>query len=251
MQKLNIVIPMAGRGQRFVDAGYVRPKPLILIDGKPMIEWVVNNIAPSIDHQFIFVCQQLHVERYALDSVLGEICDNPIIIPINNITQGAACTVLCAKEYINNDQPLMIANSDQWLDFDIDDYITSWRSDEVEGYIMTMTSSENKWSYIKYGAHNEVIGVVEKEVVSDEATTGIYNFNKGSLFVKYASQMVQEGKKSKGEYYVAPIYDYFSADNKHFDFFNIGQDRTTMFGLGTPQDLEHFCSVKKFTLSEC
>ena len=119
---LNIVVPMAGRGSRFSNAGYVMPKPLIDIYGHYMIEYVVKNIKPVCDHRFIFICQQEHIEKYSIDKKLKEISENAEVISIDHITEGAACTVLLATRYIDNDDPMVIANSDQYVDIDIDRY---------------------------------------------------------------------------------------------------------------------------------
>ncbi len=119
---LNIVLPIAGRGSRFVNAGYELPKPLIPIHGLPMIEVVVNNIRPNCEHQFIFVALKQHLEHLGMEETLNRVAPNCIIVPVMEVTEGAACTVLLAKEFINNDNPLMIANSDQWVDININDY---------------------------------------------------------------------------------------------------------------------------------
>jgi NDP-sugar pyrophosphorylase family protein len=116
---LNIVVPMAGRGSRFADAGYTDPKPLIDVHGKHMIEVVINNLTPSCEHRFIFVCQEEHVKAYKLDAIFANVCENFEIVTINGITDGAAITVLKARVFFDNDQPLMIANADQWVDVDI------------------------------------------------------------------------------------------------------------------------------------
>ena len=181
---LNIVIPMAGKGSRFVQAGYKDPKPLIDIYGHPMIEYVVKNLTPSCEHRFIFICQKSHLEKYGLEKKLKEISPTCEIISIDYITEGAACTVLLAKEYIDNKNQLMIANSDQFVDINIDKYLKALKN--LDGLIMTMPASHPKWSYIKYDSNGYVTLVREKEVISNEATVGIYNYKHGEDFVKYA-----------------------------------------------------------------
>src|ERR1035437_7915838 len=134
---LNIVIPMAGRGSRFQEAGYAFPKPLIDINGKTMIEVVINNLKPKIDHKFIFICQKEHYEKYDLHNILKNATSNNFeVVQINGITQGAACTVLCAKEYINNDDDLLIANSDQFIENDVNKFIKESRKNHKDGVIM-------------------------------------------------------------------------------------------------------------------
>ena len=237
---INIVIPMAGAGSRFADAGYELPKPLINVSGRPMIEWVVENIIPSMPHKFIFIVQREHCEKYNLDYKLKAISNNCEIVMIDGITEGAACTVLCARQFIDNDTPLMIANSDQWIDISIDDYLNSWNIDKYMGHIMTMKSDHPKWSYIKFNDSGAVCDVIEKVVVSDQATVGIYNFSSGLLFCKHADKMIAENNRSKGEFYVAPVYKYLIDSGEHVSFNSIGKDQDGMYGLGTPEDLDLF-----------
>jgi NDP-sugar pyrophosphorylase family protein len=135
---LNIVIPMAGRGSRFSAAGYELPKPLIEIHGQPMIRYVVNNLKPTQLHRFIFICLSEHIKKYRIDQLLREWEPNCEIIIVDSVTEGAACTVLLSEKFINNDAGLMIANSDQWVNFDIDDYLKMIDVNELSGLIMML-----------------------------------------------------------------------------------------------------------------
>lgn len=240
---INIVIPMAGRGSRFSDVGYELPKPLIDVAGKPMIEWVVENTRPSMPYKFIFIVQREHCEKYDLAYRLKALSNNCEIVMIDGITEGAACSVLCARQLIDNDTPLMIANSDQWITISIDKYINAWNIDKYMGHIMTMESDDPKWSYVKFNDSGEVSDVIEKVVVSDQATVGIYNFSSGSLFCKYADMMIEENNRSKGEFYVAPVYKYLIDSGEHVSLYNIGKYPGGMYGLGIPEDLDLFLKV--------
>lgn len=237
---INIVIPMAGRGSRFANAGYELPKPLISVHGRPMIEYVVNNIAPKCEHRFIFLCLQEHLDKYDLENKLINIAPGSIIVPVNQVTEGAACTVLLAEEYIDNDDMLMIANSDQFIDIDINEYMASIENKKCDGLIMTMFADDPKWSFIKYDSNGYVTMVREKEVISNEATVGIYNFNKGCEFVSYAKKMIEKNIRVNNEFYVAPVYNEMIEDEKKFIFYNIGSEDNGMYGLGIPEDLNKF-----------
>lgn len=234
---------MAGRGSRFAKNGYIAPKPMIEVNGKHMIEVVINNIKPKCEHRFIFICQEIHVAEYKLDEVFARNCDNFEIVTINEITDGAAVTVLKAKHLIDNDSPLMIANSDQWVDFDVDDYLHEFEDSWLDGTMLTMTSSDPKWSYAKVDDGGFVSEVVEKVVISDEATVGIYNFMVGLDFVRYAESMIVAGEKSNGEYYVAPVYTMMYNRGLDIGLCNIGSEADGMYGLGIPSDLELFLSL--------
>lgn len=241
---LNIVIPMAGRGSRFAKEGYVMPKPLIDVHGKPMIEVVTNNIRPKCEHKFIYLCLQEHLEKYNLENRLKEMSPNCIVVPVNQVTEGAACTVLLAEKYINNDDMLMMANSDQYVDIDINEYIEAM--DDSDGLIMTMYADDPKWSFIKYDERKYVTMVREKEVISNEATVGIYNFKRGSDFVQYAHQMINKNIRVNNEFYVAPVYNEMIEDGKKVKFYNIGREDDGMYGLGIPSDLEKFVRNKEY-----
>jgi NDP-sugar pyrophosphorylase family protein len=244
---LNIVIPMAGRGSRFVKEGFTDPKPLIPIGDKRMIEVVINNLKPKCEHKFIFICQQEHIEQYDLIGKLSHWAPGCEIIGIDGVTDGAACTVLCAEKYIDNDQPLMIANSDQWIDIDIDDYLAKMTQDNLDGLIMTMTANDPKWSFVELDGDDLVTRVVEKEVISFEATVGIYNYKHGADFCRYAHEMISNDDRANNEFYVAPVYNYMYQNNKsRIGIYNIGAEADGMYGLGIPSDLALFNGLPAF-----
>lgn len=237
---INIVIPMAGRGSRFAKAGYELPKPLIDVHGRAMIEYVVKNITPKEAHRFIFICQKEHLEKYALKERFEKIAPGCAVITIDHITEGAACTVLLAEKLIDSEAPLMIANSDQYVDIDINDYLDAMKSND--GLVMTMTADDPKWSFAKLNDEGFITEIREKEVISNEATVGIYNYAHGSDFVKYAHRMIGKNIRANGEFYVAPVYNEMIADGKKVVCFNIGSENRGMYGLGIPEDLNRFLS---------
>lgn len=238
---LNIVIPMSGKGSRFRDAGYTVPKPFIPILGKPMIELVVNNLKPARPHQFIFLCLQEHIEKFKLDEYLTELSPNSVVVSIPEVTKGAACTVLHAKHLIDNDKPLMIANSDQWINIFIDDYLHAVDKSNSDGLIMTMHANDPKWSYLRFENGN-ICEVVEKKVVSNEATVGIYNFFRGRDFVSAAEEMIKYNLQVNNEFYVAPSYNQLIKRGAKISYYNIGKEGEGMYGLGTPTDYDKFLS---------
>lgn len=242
---LNIVVPMAGRGSRFADAGYTTPKPLISIGGKPMIQWVIENIAPDVPHRFIFICQASHLrEQPDVPETLKSLCPNCEIIALDGITEGAACTVLSAKEHIDNEDPLMIANSDQFVDCNINEYLRALK--DFDGLIMTFRANHPKWSYAKIDSNGFVTEVVEKKVISDLATVGIYNFKTGHQFVAAAEAMIAANFRVNNEFYVAPVYNFAIKDKAKIITYSIPSGENGMFGLGTPEDLESFLSSSTF-----
>ncbi|MBC8751452.1 MULTISPECIES: glycosyltransferase family 2 protein [Paraburkholderia] len=240
---LNIVVPMAGAGSRFAKAGFKDPKPLIQVNGVPMIKLVINNLRPSQSHRFIFIAQKVHIESYSLLEKLSEWAPGCVVVGLDGLTEGAACTVLSAKHLIDNDDSLMIANSDQYIDVAIDDYLNNMATADLDGQIMTMTANDPKWSFVALDDKRLVTRVVEKQVISDEATVGIYNFKRGSDFVRAAETMIEAEERVNGEYYVAPAYNSMIKAQKAVGIYNVGSEANGMYGLGIPADLELFLSM--------
>jgi dTDP-glucose pyrophosphorylase len=237
---LNIVLPIAGRGARFAIAGYALPKPLIPVHGVPMIEAVVRNIRPRGPHQFVFVALQEHLDRLGMRETLERAAPGSIVVPVREVTDGAACTVLLARDVIDNAQPLMLANSDQWVDVDIDDYLAEMDNRDADGLIMTMAADDPKWSFVGLDSRGFVTRVVEKQVISNEATVGIYNFRAGADFVRAADRMIARNLRVNGEFYVAPVYNELIDDGARIAIRNVGREGAGMYGLGIPADLEQF-----------
>ncbi|MBK86642.1 MAG: glycosyl transferase family 2 [Flavobacteriaceae bacterium] len=237
---INIVLPIAGRGSRFAEEGFKLPKPLINVHEKPMIEVVVNNIRPDREHRFIFVALKDHLDHLGMKETLNRIAPGCIIIPVTEVTQGAACTVLLAQRYIDNNDQLMIANSDQWVNIDINNYLSIMDDKNTDGLIMTMWADDPKWSFVGLCKDGNVNKVVEKEVISNEATVGIYNFRKGSDFVMAANQMIVKNLRVNNEFYVAPAYNEMISNEAKISIYNIGKEYDGMYGMGIPSDLEKF-----------
>lgn len=240
---MKVLIPMAGAGSRFEKAGYTFPKPLIEVNGKPMIQLVVENL--NIDAQHIFIVQKEHYEKYNLQYLLNLISPNNVIIPVEGITEGAACTTLLAKEFIDNDQPLLTANSDQFVEWDSNEFLYSMQADEVDGGILTFNSVHPKWSFAKTDEDGFVTEVAEKKPISNNATVGIYYWSKGSDYVKFAEQMIKKDNRVNGEFYVCPVYNEAIEDEKKIKTFHVEK----MWGLGTPEDLKVFVNECNYSHS--
>jgi dTDP-glucose pyrophosphorylase len=240
---LNILVPMAGRGSRFARAGFVLPKPLLPAQGRPMIEVVIENIRPTRPHRFIFIAQQEHLDAHGLEPVLMRAGPGTRVIGIDGVTEGAACTTLLARELIDSAAPLMIANCDQYVATDIDDYLEAMDRSGLDGWIMTMGAHDPKWSFVRLDEQGLVCEVVEKRVVSQQATVGIYNFRRGSDYVRAADTMIAANDRTLGEFYVAPAYNHLLRAGGRVGCHDIGPDSAAMFGLGIPEDLALFNSL--------
>lgn len=233
-KKMNVLIPMAGAGSRFANAGYTFPKPLIEVRGKPMIQVVVENL--NVDAHFIFMVQKEHYEKYNLKQLLNLIAPGCDIIQVDGLTGGAACTTLLAKDLINSDEPLLMANSDQFVEWNSNECIYAFSADNIDGGIVSFKATHPKWSFARVGEDGFVSEVAEKNPISDDATVGIYYWTKGSDYVKYAEQMISKEIKTNGEYYVCPVFNEAIGDGKKIRIKQIDK----MWGIGTPEDLNYF-----------
>jgi HAD superfamily hydrolase (TIGR01509 family) len=232
--RLNVLIPMAGAGSRFAQQGYTFPKPLIEVNGKPMIQVVVENL--NIEAHFIFIVQKEHYEKYNLKYLLNLIAPGCDIVQIEGITEGAACSTLLAKDYINNDAPLVMANSDQFIEWNSNESMYAFSADDIDGGIVTFKATHPKWSYARVGDNGFVSEVAEKKVISDDATVGVYYWRHGSDYVKYAEQMIEKNIRVNNEFYVCPVFNEAIGDGKKIKVKPIER----MWGIGTPEDLEYF-----------
>lgn len=234
---MQVLIPCAGLGSRFLKVGYSFPKPLIAIknfNDNPMIQVVVENLNIPATHTFIV--RKEHTQQYHFEQLLTRIA-NCNIVEVDHLTEGAACTTLLAKKFINNNEPLVIANSDQYIEnFKWSEFMYSMQGDKIDGGILTFNNTHPKWSYVKLDDNGFVTEVREKEVVSNKATVGVYYWSKGSDYVKYAEQMIAKNIRVNNEFYVAPVYNEAIADGKKIKIYHTDK----MWGLGTPEDLTYF-----------
>jgi len=236
--KLNILIPMAGAGSRFEKAGYTFPKPIIEVNKKPMIQVVVENL--NIDANYIFIVQKDHREKYNLDTLLNVLAPGCKIVEVEGLTEGAACTALMAKEFINNDAPLFFANSDQFVEWDSNEFMYKMNETQCDGGIVTFKATHPKWSFAKVDENGFVTEVAEKNPISDIATVGFYYWKHGSDFVKYAEQMITENIRVNNEFYVCPVFNKAIEGGLKIRTYNAEE----MWGIGTPEDLDYFIKNK-------
>jgi UDP-N-acetylglucosamine diphosphorylase / glucose-1-phosphate thymidylyltransferase / UDP-N-acetylgalactosamine diphosphorylase / glucosamine-1-phosphate N-acetyltransferase / galactosamine-1-phosphate N-acetyltransferase len=241
---INIVIPMAGAGSRFAKVGYEKPKPFIDVDGKPMIVRVLENLSYP-DARYILIARKEHIEKEAQLVAQIEKEFNAIFIPIDKLTEGTACTVLYARKYINNGEPLLIANSDQIVDMNIGDFIDDCNNRKLDGSILTFVDEfkDPKWSFAKIDNNNLVTEVKEKVVISKYATVGIYFYSKGKYFIDASIDMIIENDRVNNEFYTCPTYNYAIKDGSMIGIYNIEFEQ--MHGIGTPEDLNLYLDFIK------
>ena len=233
-ENLTVLIPMAGAGSRFQQAGYTFPKPLIDVRGKPMIQLVVENL--NIKANYVYVVQKEHREKYNLDTLLNLITPNCKIVEVDKLTEGAACTALLAKEHINKDTPLFFANSDQFVEWDSNEFLYKMNETNADGGIVSFRATHPKWSFAKVDEKGLVTEVAEKNPISDIAAVGYYYWKKGCDELKYAEDMIEKDIRVNNEFYVCPVFNQAIEDKKEIRTFDIPK----MWGLGTPEDLKYY-----------
>ena len=233
---MKILIPMAGEGSRFSKEGYTFPKPLISVNGKPMIQAVVENL--DFDCEYIFLVRKSHIEKYSglLDTLARITNGRYAHVVVDELTEGAACTALLAKDLIDDDEDLLIANSDQIIQYSPENFKSLKEMTAVDSIVFSFNAVHPKWSFVKTNSRGYITEVAEKKPISNIATCGIYWYRKGSDFVKYAEQMIEKDIRVNNEFYIAPVYNELIQSGKTLIPFYVHK----MWGIGTPEDLKYF-----------
>lgn len=246
---LTILVPCAGDGRRFRDAGHWIPKPLIPVGGVPMVQKAVRNVIDALRYtpRVVAVARHDHL-RDGLDKALRNAFDHLFVVPVDGLTAGAASTCLAARHLIDRDDPLLVMNCDQYvggsdgnLDFlflGLMGFGENPNNPPPAARILTFPGDgSGKWSYVRYDESGRPAGVAEKIPVSDRATTGHYWFRKGSDFVRAVDRMIAADDRTNGEFYVAPCLNHLGGgiDELRLEFWDC-----TFWSLGTPEDLGIF-----------
>ena len=231
-----VVMPIGGLGKRFKAAGYTFPKPLITIRNKPMLQWAVESLGMPWAHH-IFVCSREDVEAYPIREMCAQMTPHQEVV-VEEERKGAAPAILLGLAQARTSEDLIIANSDQWLGWDVDQFLRQTWSAHADGSIPVFPSVHPKWSYAKiYGPTQRVTEVAEKRPISPWATCGIYYWKTAQMFIDAAhSMMLDDTKRINGEWYVAPVYNECINQGGHV----MAYKEVEMWGMGTPEDLEEF-----------
>lgn len=241
---LQILMPMAGKGSRFRDAGYTDAKPLIDVAGQHMFELVMANTSPDTPHRWILVARS---EDAAANDLVGmaNAAGHQDVTVVSQVgdRQGAVATCMLALPYLDLESPLMIVNSDQWVRFDANEFLSSLG--DFDGSILTMTTDRDpKWSYVERNQSGDIVGVREKVAVSDEGTVGLYLFRRARDFVNASALMIAANDTVNNEFYVAPTFSYLAASGAKITTHSVGDVNSGAYGLGTPEDLARFLAER-------
>lgn len=242
---MQFIIPAAGLGSRFSALGYKETKPMIELHGFPLILWVISNFKYSKQDSVYIAIRENTVDQEKIHFLTRNIEAKINFIIIDKLTDGAARTVDLASQNLNPNEPLIVANSDQFVATSLEPFRQLVESNGVDGAILTMKASSNKWSYVSRNEKEEITRVVEKIEISPEATVGIYGWSKLSYFQESFREMILKNDRTNNEFYLAPTYNYLIEANKIIKPFNVGEINENVFGLGTPEDLDYFKNLPK------
>lgn len=226
---LKIIIPLAGTSDLFIEAGYNYPKPLIEINGKTMIEWVLDNpIKIKRQYQFIFILKEEDVARFHLDNTLKLICPNCEIVKLKKSTKGGLCSTLMAIDKLNADDSLLILNGDQILDIDFNQVDQFWIDEKIAAGIITFNSVHPRWSYARL-EDNLVVQTAEKNPISNEAIAGYYYFENAKIFFDAAFKTIKNNVQLDGMFYISPVLNQLILENHKVKNFKIENEKFHSF----------------------
>lgn len=233
MQKVNIIIPMAGKGKRFIEAGYITPKPLLEIAEKPIIQYIIESMRLP-NAQFIFIVRQDHCDEYQLDKRLLELEPNAKIVKINEMTEGAVCTVLLAKEHFNDSNPVIIKDCDQIPNWAPTNFLEFVQRNRADGAIINIHTDQAHYSFSRVNSEGNIIETAEKSVISNYGSIGIYYFAKGEELIKYSERMIEKNLRVNNEFYTSPVYNQYIQDGKKILHYPVAEH----FQFNSPEQFE-------------
>lgn len=237
---MQILIPMSGNGTRFAAMGYDKPKPLIEFFGKPMIEHVLTNL--GVENDYVLCVQRAHYNiNPGLFDRLATMVNKLSIMLVDHVTQGAAETCVMAKQYLDPDQPLFIANCDQMMVWNQAEFEQWFAEEQLDGAMFVFDSTSTKNSYVEIDSNGIAVRTAEKQVISPYATTGIYVWKRTSDFLWAAEKMIAADIRVNNEFYVCPVYNENIARGERIGIYN----PTEHWPIGTPEDLDIYIEAHK------
>lgn len=241
---MKIIVPMAGLGQRFINAGYVDPKPLIKVGEKKIIEYIVDMF--NKDDDFVFICNDTHIKSYKIDEYLKQIVPNCVVLSMPEHKKGPCFTVQRAYDYIDDNEEVIVTYCDNPYIWNYENFKSHVKNNNLDGCILSHTGFHpHTLANTKMAFMQEENGVVthvqEKKCYTDNpelehASTGTYYFNKGSYVKKYFNLAIEKNLNYNGEYYVTLVYNLLIADSLKVGYF----DTPFVTVFGTPEEVQQF-----------
>lgn len=230
---MNVVITMAGRGRRFAEAGFTRPKPMIDVLGVPMYARSTSSLPLHLASRLVFVCLREQLETYPLDDdIRSRFGKDAVVVALDDVTEGQACTVLAAAGVLEPGLPLVVHNADTIFRSDLEG--TMRRHPSASGLLGVFRAEGDHWSFARTDRNGVVTETAEKQRISDWASTGLYVFKSAELFVDAAEKALAEDDRGRGEFYIAPLYNRLISAGLEVRM-DIADE---VWPLGTPAELD-------------
>ncbi len=209
-ETVNILLPIAGLAQRFVDRGYQDPKPLLKINGVPMIKMALDSLikpTTTINYRLIFVIRKEHELKHNISDRLTRLFPDyeTNFVEVDKLTEGTLCSCLLAKDLINTDDPLLVYTPDVCFETKFETQ-TDFLATNADGMVLTFKANSKDHSYVATDSFGMATSVAEKVVISNDALVGVYGFRSGKMFVNCAQEAIARNIRVNGEFYLAPIY---------------------------------------------
>lgn len=240
---LTVILLMSGRDQPFQEAGYIYPKNLVEIDGAPLVQRVIEGVAPldGPDTRLVCVIPKAENRRHHTGRVIQLIRPGAIITETNGATGGAACSALLAIAHIDRDAPLVIVNGDIVIDHPLDQALAEFTTRGLDGGVIAFHDVHPRWSFIKLGADDLAVEFAEKQPISDLATTGLSWFARGGDFLEAAVSMLNKDAHVDGQFFVSPVYNEMILSGRRVGCRVV--PKSAYFSLKTPQDVRAYEEV--------
>lgn len=231
-----LLVPMAGRGSRFRQAAPDVPKPLVDVAGEPMVFRALRSVQGIAFSRIIFIVLEEHERRFRFsDLARARFGASVLTVLLPDVTDGQLCTVLAAKQYINTEEDVLISSSDTYVVSNLAEDIRKKNAD-TRGIISVANLPGDRWSFARTDGDGRVVEVAEKVRISDYASTGLYYFTHGRDLVAVGEEMIRNGEKTRGEYYVIPVYQKFIERGWRVDISRASE----MWDMGTPEAMAQF-----------
>lgn len=235
---LNIIIPLAGPSDIFYNAGYIYPKPLIEVQGRPMIEVVLENpLLIKGDKRFVFIVKEEDCVKFHLDNTLRLLDENCKVVILKKKTSGALCSILMCIDMLEKNDEMLVLNADQLIDMDFNQPLEFFRKEDTDSGIVTFPSIHPRWSYARL-QDNNVVETAEKNPISNKAIAGFYYFKKTGDFFENAFAAIRKSSGFEGNYYTSFVINQYILSNRKVMHYAI--DKGKYFSFYSPQMITEF-----------
>ena len=236
MTRMKILIPVARGTHKDPDSSY--SKAMYEIERKTILQYVCEFLSTIHNASFVFITHRDDVEQYHFNDIISLLVPDAKIVVAQGSTKGSACSCLLALDYLETDEPLVIAGSDQLLTINLQDVLDKFIEKKYDGGVIIFEDIHPRWSYVKLDAHGYVVEAAEKHPISKHATTGFYYYRRGEDFVRSAMDMIKKGASVNGQFYVCPAYNEMILKQKKIGVYPI--EKQQYYNLNHPKGIDAF-----------